>query len=64
MTASAKTDTTLRDRIVLGSTGGVSAERTRGEQVSAAVDQINARFGDGAITYGINAPHPGFFERG
>ncbi|MFN8679971.1 UMUC-like DNA-repair protein [Paracoccus sp. P2] len=40
------------------------AERTRGEQVSAAVDQINARFGDGAITYGINAPHPGFFERG
>lgn len=40
------------------------AERTRGEQVSAAVDQINARFGDGAITYGINTPHPGFFERG
>lgn len=41
-----------------------AAEKTRGEQVSAAVDQINARFGDGAIRYGINAPHPGFFERG
>mgnify|MGYP006961543192 CR=1 FL=1 len=40
------------------------SEKTRGEQVSAAVDQINARFGDGAIRYGINAPHPGFFERG
>lgn len=40
------------------------AERTRGERVSVAVDQINARFGDGVIRYGINAPHPGFFERG
>lgn len=40
------------------------AERTRGEHVSAAVDHINARFGDGAITFGINTPHPGFFERG
>lgn len=40
------------------------AERTRGECVSVAVDQINARFGDGTIRYGINAAHPGFFERG
>lgn len=40
------------------------AERTRGERVSVAVDQINARFGDGMIRYGINAAHPGFFERG
>lgn len=40
------------------------AELTRGEQVSVAVDQINARFGDGAIRFGLNAPHPGFFERG
>lgn len=40
------------------------AERTRGEVVSVAVDQINARFGDGMIRFGINAEHPGFFERG
>lgn len=40
------------------------AERTRGEHVSVAVDQINSRFGDGAIRYGLNTPHPGFFERG
>ncbi|AGT09962.1 DNA polymerase Y family protein [Paracoccus aminophilus] len=40
------------------------AERTRGEEVSVAVDQINARFGDGMIRYGIHLPHPGFFERG
>lgn len=40
------------------------AERTRGERVSVAVDQINARFGDGVIRFGVNAPHPGFFERG
>lgn len=39
-------------------------ELTRGEQVSKALDQINARFGDGAIRFGLNAPHPGFFERG
>lgn len=42
----------------------VPAERTRGERVSAAVDQINARFGDGSIRFGLNQPHPGFFERG
>lgn len=41
-----------------------SAERTRGEQVSRAVDQINARFGESTIKFGINSPHPGFFERG
>ena len=40
------------------------AERTRGERVAVAVDQINARFGDGSIRFGLNAPHPGFFERG
>lgn len=40
------------------------ADRTRGEQVAVAVDHINRRFGPGAITYGITAPHPGFFERG
>lgn len=40
------------------------AELTRGELVSRAVDQINARLGDGAIKFGQNAAHPGFFERG
>lgn len=40
------------------------AELTRGEQVSRALDQINARYGDGAIRFGLNIPHPGFFERG
>lgn len=40
------------------------ADRTRGEQVSIAVDQINSRFGADTITFGITAPHPGFFERG
>ena len=39
-------------------------ELTRGEQVSRAVDQINTRLGDGAIRFGMNTPHPGFFERG
>ena len=40
------------------------AERTSGERVAVAVDHINRRFGSGTITYGITAPHPGFFERG
>ena len=41
-----------------------AAAKTRGEQAAAAVDFINGRFGAGAITYGVNQPHPGFFERG
>lgn len=41
-----------------------AAERTGGEKVAAAVDFINGRFGSGAITWGVNIPHPGFFERG
>lgn len=40
------------------------ATPSRGEKVSAALDHINARFGAGTIRYGINTPHPGFFERG
>ena len=40
------------------------AERSAGEKVSRAADFINARFGAGTITFGINQPHPGFFERG
>ena len=40
------------------------AERTQGERISAAADFINQRFGAGTITFGINQPHPGFFERG
>jgi DNA polymerase-4 len=41
-----------------------AATRTKGERAAAAVDFINGRFGPGSITYGINVPHPGFFERG
>ncbi len=40
------------------------ARRSRGEEVSAAVDLINQRFGPGTVRFGINRPHPGFFERG
>lgn len=40
------------------------AELTKGERVSHALDQINARHGDGAIRFGLQTPHPGFFERG
>lgn len=40
------------------------AEQTRGERASAAADFINQRFGAGTIRFGINQPHPGFFERG
>lgn len=40
------------------------AERTLGERASAAADFINQRFGPGTIQFGINRPHPGFFERG
>ncbi|MFX4300263.1 Y-family DNA polymerase [Pseudosulfitobacter pseudonitzschiae] len=40
------------------------AERSSSERASAAVDFLNARFGDGTIRFGDNRPHPGFFERG
>lgn len=40
------------------------AERTGREKASQAADFINARFGSGTISFGINKPHPGFFERG
>lgn len=39
-------------------------ERDRGERASAAADFINQRFGAGTIRFGLNQPHPGFFERG
>ncbi|MFG6084228.1 hypothetical protein ACEUZ9_000477 [Paracoccus litorisediminis] len=39
-------------------------EMTAGERASAAADFINQRFGQGTIQFGINRPHPGFFERG
>lgn len=45
-------------------TGVGLAERSRHENASAAVDFLNARFGDGTIRFGDNQPHPGFFERG
>lgn len=40
------------------------ATRSTGERVSSVVDQINNRFGAGAIQFGLNKPHEGFFERG
>ena len=39
-------------------------EQTAGERASAAADFINQRFGHGTIRFGVNQPHPGFFERG
>ncbi len=39
-------------------------ELTAGERASTAVDFINQRFGQGTIRFGVNQPHPGFFERG
>jgi len=41
-----------------------AAGRSDGERIAAAVDFINDRFGSGSITWGVNRPHPGFFERG
>jgi len=41
-----------------------AAERTGGEKVAVAVDFLNGRFGAGTVTWGVNIPHPGFFERG
>lgn len=41
-----------------------AGELSQAERVSAAADFINARFGAGTITLGVNQPHPGFFERG
>ncbi len=40
------------------------AARSAGERTSAVVDLINQRFGRETIRFGINRPHPGFFERG
>ncbi|WP_226937812.1 DNA polymerase Y family protein [Pseudogemmobacter faecipullorum] len=39
-------------------------ELSRAERASKAADFINARFGAGTISLGLNQPHPGFFERG
>lgn len=39
-------------------------ERTRGERLSRAIDDLNRRFGDRTVTHGINVPHPGFYDRG
>lgn len=40
------------------------ATPTQGERLSGVVDLINRRFGAGSIRFGVNRPHPGFFERG
>lgn len=39
-------------------------ERTRGERLSRAIDDLNHRFGDRTVTYGVSVPHPGFYDRG
>lgn len=39
-------------------------EQTAGELASVAADFINQRFGSGTIRFGVNQPHPGFFELG
>lgn len=44
--------------------GLTPGQQTRGERVSAAVDYLNNRLGQGTVSWGINQPHPGFFERG
>ncbi|WP_235815703.1 DNA polymerase Y family protein [Cypionkella psychrotolerans] len=41
-----------------------SGQQTRGERIATAVDFLNARLGQGTVTWGVNQPHPGFFERG
>jgi DNA polymerase-4 len=40
------------------------AKRNKGEHLSKVIDAINRRFGSSTVTYGINKPHEGFFERG
>lgn len=39
-------------------------ELSKSERVSAALDQINMRFGADTISVGVNRPHYGFFDRG
>ncbi len=39
-------------------------EASRRERLSSVADAINRRFGPGTISFGIERPHPGFFERG
>lgn len=44
--------------------GLAPGEVTARERVSMVMDQVNARFGQGAMRIGEEKPHPGFFERG
>lgn len=39
-------------------------ELTTRERASLVMDQVNSRFGRGAMRIGEEQPHPGFFERG
>ena len=41
-----------------------AGQRSEHEALGSVMDHINTRFGTGTISYGINKPHPGFFERG
>jgi DNA polymerase-4 len=40
------------------------AEPSPREKLSSVVDMVNQRFGRETLHWGINRPHPGFFERG
>lgn len=40
------------------------AEQTQHEKLAAAADCLNQRYGAGTVTFGVNTPHPGFFDRG
>ena len=41
-----------------------AAQRNQREHLSVTLDRINRRYGARTITYGLNKPHYGFFERG
>lgn len=60
----------LADLVLLAERNGdlllptAPGERTRGERLARAIDDLNRRFGDRTVTYGVSAPHPGFYDRG
>ena len=41
-----------------------AGQASSSEKLGSVLDHINTRFGTGTISFGVNKPHPGFFERG
>jgi DNA polymerase-4 len=41
-----------------------AGQASNDEKLGSVLDHINTRFGTGTISFGVNKPHPGFFERG